>query len=553
MNTLTISILGSVNSGKSTLFDKIVGVDSVQKEYGSITQKNKAISITSQFLAEKWPRLRPVLGLLRQTKLNLVDTPGHTLFKGLQQRSILVSDVLVLVYDSTSSWPSENTRILRSAIELKKPVIIAINKIDKTVKTTETNLRGELEANSLLGQKLYEVSDEITSAGDIDPSIVETIADGFKRVAPGGCMLCPISAGTCFGIRELLALAIISSNVEESTNKQVGFIFDIEWMSGETWYTIFVDHLVSVGERYYIGDVEIRLKRLKLDVYSKGRVDSLLVKSAEKTFLKCIIESVSEELFQPGSEISIERSVLSDCISNNSELVSEGIMIKCKNHGELEGMTSELKNLKIPVMTVSFGVLTTTELIVYEAKADNKFKLILSTDEALVKNAKPSCEVITEKHIPHLLVKLVDWHRLRSETDLKCKRLESVSLPGVLVLIPTCVFKSDPLIVGCSVCAGEVKRGDTVVCAGETQEFKIKGMQSNNSPLNLAVFGETCAIEFKDISKEKRLLILQKLKSSEEVKLINRLKTPLIQIQDILNNEERILFDKAVRAGWHSS
>src|SRR5437868_7821875 len=65
------------------------------------------------------------------TKINIVDTPGHADFGGEVERGLAMVDGVLLLVDA-SEGPLPQTRfVLRKTLELKLPVIVVINKVDR--------------------------------------------------------------------------------------------------------------------------------------------------------------------------------------------------------------------------------------------------------------------------------------------------------------------------------------------------------------------------------------------------------------------------------------
>ena len=66
-----------------------------------------------------------------ETKINIVDTPGHADFGGEVERGLTMVDGVLLLVDA-SEGPLPQTRfVLRKALEAKLPVIVVVNKIDR--------------------------------------------------------------------------------------------------------------------------------------------------------------------------------------------------------------------------------------------------------------------------------------------------------------------------------------------------------------------------------------------------------------------------------------
>src|SRR5580765_1191177 len=67
-----------------------------------------------------------------ETKINIVDTPGHADFGGEVERALTMVDGVLLLVDA-SEGPLPQTRfVLRKALELKLPVVLVINKVDRS-------------------------------------------------------------------------------------------------------------------------------------------------------------------------------------------------------------------------------------------------------------------------------------------------------------------------------------------------------------------------------------------------------------------------------------
>src|SRR5476651_1239734 len=68
---------------------------------------------------------------LGDTKINIVDTPGHADFGGEVERGLTMVDGILLLVDA-SEGPLPQTRfVLRKALELKLPVVLVVNKVDR--------------------------------------------------------------------------------------------------------------------------------------------------------------------------------------------------------------------------------------------------------------------------------------------------------------------------------------------------------------------------------------------------------------------------------------
>ena len=68
---------------------------------------------------------------LGETKINIVDTPGHADFGGEVERGLTMVDGVLLLVDA-SEGPLPQTRfVLRKALEQRLPIVLVVNKVDR--------------------------------------------------------------------------------------------------------------------------------------------------------------------------------------------------------------------------------------------------------------------------------------------------------------------------------------------------------------------------------------------------------------------------------------
>jgi len=108
-----ITFLGHVDHGKTSLLDRIIGIDVVSGESGGITQHIRAYQI------EKDGR-----------KISFVDTPGHEAFTEMRARGANVTDIAVLVVAADDGLMPQTEEAISHAKAAGVPIVVALNKID---------------------------------------------------------------------------------------------------------------------------------------------------------------------------------------------------------------------------------------------------------------------------------------------------------------------------------------------------------------------------------------------------------------------------------------
>jgi len=108
-----VTFLGHVDHGKTSLLDRIIGLDVVSGESGGITQHIRAYSINKD-----------------GKRLSFVDTPGHEAFTEMRARGANVTDIAVLVVAADDGVMPQTEEAISHAKAAGVPIIVALNKID---------------------------------------------------------------------------------------------------------------------------------------------------------------------------------------------------------------------------------------------------------------------------------------------------------------------------------------------------------------------------------------------------------------------------------------
>jgi GTP-binding protein len=126
-----VAIVAHVDHGKTTL------VDAMLRQTGTF-RANQAL-VDRVLDSMDLEREKGITILAKQTtidyegvRLNIVDTPGHADFGGEVERSLLLVDSVLLLVDAAEGPLPQTRYVLRKAMDHGLPVIVAINKIDRS-------------------------------------------------------------------------------------------------------------------------------------------------------------------------------------------------------------------------------------------------------------------------------------------------------------------------------------------------------------------------------------------------------------------------------------
>ena len=125
-----IAIIAHVDHGKTTLVDELLKQSGVFRENQEVAERvmdsndierERGITILSKNTAVYY----------KNTKINIIDTPGHADFGGEVERVLKMVNGVILLVDAFEGVMPQTKFVLRKALELDLPVIVCINKIDR--------------------------------------------------------------------------------------------------------------------------------------------------------------------------------------------------------------------------------------------------------------------------------------------------------------------------------------------------------------------------------------------------------------------------------------
>ena len=125
-----IAIIAHVDHGKTTLVDELLKQSGVFRANQEVAERvmdsndierERGITILSKNTAVFY----------KNTKINIIDTPGHADFGGEVERVLNMVNGVILVVDAFEGAMPQTKFVLRKALDLDLPVIVCINKIDR--------------------------------------------------------------------------------------------------------------------------------------------------------------------------------------------------------------------------------------------------------------------------------------------------------------------------------------------------------------------------------------------------------------------------------------
>lgn len=164
-----IAIIAHVDHGKTTLVDELLKQSGVFRENQSVQERvmdsndierERGITILSKNTAITY----------KNTKINVIDTPGHADFGGEVERVLKMVDGVVLVVDAFEGVMPQTKFVLMKALELDLHVVVCVNKVD----------RPEARPNEVVDEVLELFMDLDASDEQLDcPFLFASARDGY--------------------------------------------------------------------------------------------------------------------------------------------------------------------------------------------------------------------------------------------------------------------------------------------------------------------------------------------------------------------------------------
>ena len=130
MQIRNVAIIAHVDHGKTTLVDQILRQCDVFREGQEVQERvmdsgdlerERGITITSKNFAVTY----------QDTRINLIDTPGHADFGGEVERVLKMADGVLLLVDAFEGPMPQTRFVLQKAMQLNLKPVVVINKVDR--------------------------------------------------------------------------------------------------------------------------------------------------------------------------------------------------------------------------------------------------------------------------------------------------------------------------------------------------------------------------------------------------------------------------------------
>lgn len=521
-----VVVLGHVDSGKTSLLDKIRGTFVAMREAGGITQHVGASLIPAEVIV----RVAKTLNIRLEEKLRVpgilfIDTPGHEAFVNLRRRGGSIADFAILVIDLVKGVEPQTVESLDILRTRRTPFLIAANKIDLLPGWRPQGVLSVLQSLSKQDERVRRSLDEHLYRIIGDLSTMGFRSDRFDRLTDfrRNVAIVPVSALTGEGVSELIAVLIglvqqfLISSLEYTEGPARGVVLEVveEMGMGITVNAIIFDGVLRSGDtivlmglnKPIVTKVRALLMPKPLDEMRDPRDRFNQVEEVRPSAgVKIVAPNLEDAL--PGSPLTVASGNIEEAVEKiRAEVESiriksgeEGVVVKADTLGSLEAIVGELEKKSVPVRLGDLGPVSERDVI--EASISSKdptLRVLLAFNvrlmpEAVEEARRRNVPVFQGKIIYRLIEEFLEWRRLEKQREASMQ-LEQIILPGRIRILPAYVFRrSKPAIVGVKVEAGCIKPGYPLINSKGEKIGVIEQIQKEGKSIPKAEAGEEVAI-----------------------------------------------------------
>ncbi len=567
-----MAVLGHVDSGKTSLLDKIRGTGVQAREAGGITQHIGASFLPTDAIKKSCgPLFEKMAGDKQEIPgLLVIDTPGHEIFTNLRARGGSAADIAILVVDVNRGFQPQTNESLKILQSRKVPFVIALNKVDmvsgwkknpKTQFITQSIKEQDPFVQTALDELLYNVVGTL--------SILGFNSEAFYRVKDFGkeISIVPVSARSGEGIPELLAVLVgltqqyMQKKLDQTEKPTRGIVLEVkeEVGLGTTANIILIDGtlrksdsiVLAKRDSVVITKPKAILLPKPLDEMRDPR-DKFMPVNEVYAAAGIKIASPDLEGVLPGSPVyasadeskieEFKKSIESEMKSVFVKTDKNGIILKCDTIGSLEALTDMLKRQNVPVSMADIGPVTRRDVV--EALAikenDRHLGIVIAFNVKILQDAQEEAEashirIFHDQVIYSLIDNYLNWVQEDTANEENAVFQELTPICKLTFLKGYVFRKSNPAVFGVRVDIGTLKQKISIMNMDGRKVGIVHQLQDNGKNVDSAKKGQEVAISIQNVTVGRQVSeedVFYSFPPSPEAKLL------LKQFSHKLNPEE---------------
>jgi translation initiation factor 5B len=525
-----VCVLGHVDTGKTSLLDKIRKTSVQAREAGGITQHIGAsffpVDTLRQIVGSSLSRVKAEIEI---PGLLIVDTPGHEVFTNLRKRGGSVADIAIVVIDILRGFEAQTYECIEILKARKTPFLVAANKIDrvpgwnsypdapflKVYPQQDPYVRQDLDA------KIYDIIGVFSRLG-FKTDRFDSIRDFTKTIA-----IVPTSAKTGEGISELLMVLVglaqqyLKKRLQTTEGAAKGTVLEVkeEPGLGLTLNTIIYDGVLQKDDTVVVGGREKPIVTRVRAILVPKPLDEMRDPRDKFSSVKSVSAAAGIKIVAPDLEGALAGAPLYAVAQGEEpqkyeKLIAEeiskiriatdvnGVILKTDTLGSLEAIATILKQNDVPIRLADVGDISKRD--VFEASVvkehDALYGAILAFGVRVLPDAEQEAEnkgikIFLEKVIYHVIDNYLTWFKGVREAEA-AQKFETLVTPAKIQVMEGYVFRrAKPAIFGVDILAGKIVPKVSLVRAEDGQEIgEIQQIQDKGKALSEAQQGMQVAV-----------------------------------------------------------
>ena len=528
-----VVVLGHVDSGKTSLLDKIRGTAVQSREVGGITQHIGASffpietikSLTGSLYQKLSKSEAQIPGLL------VIDTPGHEVFANLRIRGGSAADIAIVVVDVNKGFEAQTNESIEILRKRKVPFVIALNKIDMVTGWRKGNTpfisdqikKQDVNIQTIRDEKIYNVVGSLSRLG-YNSEAFWRIKDFTKELA-----IVPVSATSGVGIPELLAVMVgltqqyLAKKLERHDGAAKGIVLEIneEIGLGPSANVILLDGILNKGDTVAVAKrdsaIVTRIKALLLpkpldemrDPRDKFKPVSEVISAAGLKITSPDLDGVlagsplyvvEKKEDENRLKIMVESEIKSAIINTDSN----GVILRCDTIGSIEAIMDLLKKANIPIQSADIGHITRRDVIAASAvkEKDRYVGVLLGfnvkvLDDAQKESQERGVKIFNERIIYNLVRNYTDWVTYQKEHEHSIIFNEIPPICKFQFLKGFIFRRNDPAVFGAEILIGKLRQKVLVINENGKKIGTIHQVQESGKAIEEATKGMQVAVSIK--------------------------------------------------------
>ena len=531
-----MAVLGHVDSGKTSILDKIRGTGVQSREAGGITQHIGASFLPDETIKKICGSLYDKLekSEIKVPGILVIDTPGHEVFTNLRARGGSAADIAILVVDINRGLQPQTNESLKILESRKVPFVVALNKVDMVSGWQKNDMPLVSQAiksqstpvQTIIDEQIYNVVGAL--------SILGYQSEAFYRVQNFSkeISIVPVSARTGVGIPELLGVLVgltqqyLKKKLEQEEKSTRGIILEVndEVGLGPTANMILVDGFLKKEDNVIVAKRDSVIVTKPKALLLPKPLDEMRdprdkFKPINEVQAAAGIKIASPDLdgVLPGSTVyatsdsteteEFKRLLESEMKSVFIDTETTGLILKCDTIGSLEALTEMLRRKQIPISKADIGPVTRRDVM--EAKAikakDRHLGVILSFNVKVFDDAEVESE---ESHIrifeDKIIYSLIDNYSLwvdQDSADVDSAIFNEITPIAKFTFLKGYTFRNNnPAVFGIRVDAGVLRQKISFMNKSGKKIGIIHQLQNDGKTVRLVKTGEEVACSVQNVT-----------------------------------------------------